>query len=117
MALPLLRKRFTIHDFHRMLDAGILEEDDRVELIEGEVIEMEPIRMAHAMCVARLAEALAEQIRRRAIIWPQNSIILSGGTEVQPDVALLRVREYSVEELAPGPDDVLLVIEVADTTL
>lgn len=117
MAVQLEKWRFTVDEYHKMLDAGILDEDDRVELIEGEIVEMAPIRMRHAMCVARLVDILGEQVRRRAIVWPQNSLILNDGTEFQPDIALLRLRDYSMDELAPRADDVMLVIEVSDSTV
>lgn len=117
MAIELPHKLFTVDEFHRMAEAGILSEDDRVELIEGEIVEMAPIRMRHAMCVARLVELLTESVRRRAIVWPQNSVILNDGTELQPDVALLRLRHYSEDELAPGADDIIFVVEVSDSTL
>jgi len=117
MALPLERRKFSVVDYHRMLDAGILDDDDRVELIEGEIVQMAPIHMPHAMCVTKLASLLVEQIRRQALVWSQNPIMLSEGTELQPDVALLRLREYASDELAPGPDDVLLIVEVSDSTV
>lgn len=100
-----------------MLDAGILGEDDRVELIDGEILQMAPIRMRHIMCVTRLVDLLGEQLRRRALVSPQNSLILDEGTEFQPDVAVLKLRDYRDDELAPQADDALLVIEVSDTTV
>ena len=117
MAVQLPHKRFTVEEYHKMLDAGILQEDDRVELIEGEIVTVAPIRMRHIMCLNRLVSILGEKVRGRAMVSPQNSLILDDETEVEPDVALLRLREYKDEELAPRAADALLVIEIADTTV
>ena len=118
MAVQLQRRLFTVEEYHKMFDARILDEDDRVELIDGEIVQMAPIRMQHLMCVNRLVRLLGrEQITNAAILSPQNSLILDDGTELQPDIALLKLREYKDEELAPHAADALLVVEVADTTV
>jgi Uma2 family endonuclease len=117
MSVQIAKRWFTVAQFNRMGETGILTEDDRVELIEGEIIEMSPISRRHAACVDRLIELLSEQLQRKAIIRVQSPIVLNDYSEPQPDVALLRRRDDFYEHSLPTPDDVLLVIEVADTTL
>lgn len=116
MVVQLLRHRFTVADYHRMAEAGILPEDDRVELIDGEIMEMAPIGSRHAACVDRLAQLLFEQIRRRAVVRVQSPIGVSERSEPQPDLALLRQRADFYAQAHPGPEDVLLVVEVAETS-
>jgi Uma2 family endonuclease len=115
MAIALPKRRFTVFEYHKMVEAGILSEDDRVELIEGEVVAMRPIGSRHAACVARLT-ALFSRIRRRGIVWVQNPIRLGEHSEPQPDLALLRYRPDFYAGGHPGPGDVLLVVEVAETS-
>ncbi len=116
MAVRIERYRFTVDDYYRMLAAGILTEDSRVELIEGEVIAMAPIGSRHAGCINRIVHVLSPQLADRAILSIQNPIRLSPYTEPQPDVALLRPREDFYASGHPGPRDVLLVVEVAETS-
>jgi Uma2 family endonuclease len=109
------RRRFTVHDYHRMGEAGILHEDDRVELIEGEIVEMAAIGTRHFSCVNGLTRLLVRSVGDEAIVSVQNPVRLNEHTEPQPDLAVLRVRDY--RESLPMPEDVLLLIEVSDTTL
>ena len=117
MSIQLSTHRFTVHDFHRMAQAGIFSEDDRVELLDGEIIEMTPIGSRHAACVARLDQLFNLRLGTAAIVWVQNPIKIDDRTEPQPDVVLLRPRPDFYAQDHPGPDDVLLLIEVSDTTL
>lgn len=110
-------KKFTVYDFQRMGEAGILSEDDRVELLDGEIIEMTPIGSRHAACVSRLNRILNLQLGSEAIISVQNPIQLNDQSEPQPDIALLKPRLDFYEKAHPQPDDILLVIEVADTSV
>lgn len=110
------KHRFTVEEYHKMGEVGIFGEDDRVELLEGEVIEMSPIGKRHFWTVNRLGEALTD--RRDLgpyVVSVRNPVIVDEYGEPRPDLALLR-RDASVDRL-PRPEDVLLVIEVADTTL
>ena len=109
------RRRFTVHEYHRMGEAGILHEDDRVELIEGEIVEMAAIGTRHFSCVNGLTRLLVRGVDDAAIVSVQNPVRLDEHTEPQPDLAMLRVRDY--RESLPMPEDVLLLIEVSDTTL
>jgi Uma2 family endonuclease len=117
MAVEILRRRFTVEEYRRMGEAKILREDDRVELIEGEVVQMTPIGSRHAACVARLNHLLLRAAGDRAIVWVQNPIGIPPHSEPQPDLALLRPRDDFYASGHPEPHDVLLVIEVADTSL
>ena len=117
MAVQILRWQFTVADFARMVEAGILAEDDRVELIDGEVRAMSPIGPRHVAIVNRLNALLSRQIADRAIVSVQNPIQLTDYTEPQPDIAVLRPREDFYAQALPLPEDVLLVVEVAETSL
>lgn len=116
MAEP-TRHRFAVDDYHRMGRAGILSEDDRVELIEGEVVDMAPIGNEHAACVDRLSDVLGMFLRPRVIVRVQNPIRLDLYSETQPDIALVRRHPDYYRSGHPGPADILLVIEVADTSV
>jgi Uma2 family endonuclease len=108
---------FTVADYHRMVAAGILGEDSRVELIRGQIVDMAPIGAPHLNMVIRLTRLLPALIGDRGVLSVQNPIRLDDGSEPQPDVAVLRLRPEEYETAAPRAADVLLVIEVADTTL
>jgi Uma2 family endonuclease len=117
MALQLQHRKFTVDDYHQMAEAGILGEDDRVELIRGEILDMSPIGKRHAACINRLNALLAALPQDLIIVSIQNPIQLYEDTEVQPDVALLRFRDDFYEQELPRPSDMLLIVEVSDTTL
>jgi Uma2 family endonuclease len=116
MAEP-TRHRFTVEDYHRMGRAGIFSEDDRVELIEGEVVDIAPMGSEHAACVDRLSDVLGRLLRSQVIVRMQNPIRLSAYSEPQPEVALVRRRPDYYRTGHPGPEDILLVVEVADTSV
>lgn len=111
----IVRRRFTVHEYHRMAEAGILHEDDRVELIEGTVVEMNPIGSRHATCVRELNRLLSGQVGDDLRVDVQSPIRLDENGEPQPDLAVIRAGDY--RESLPKPEDVLLLIEVADTSL
>ena len=114
-AQEVARRRFTVHEYHRMAEAGILHEDDRVELIEGEVSEMSPIGALHASAVRNLNRLIGQQVSEEFLVDVQNPVRLDEDNEPEPDLAVIRMRDY--RDSLPGPEDVLLLIEVADTTL
>lgn len=115
--VPAPHFKLSVEDYYRMGEAGIFDEDDRVELIEGEIIEMSPIGSFHAGMGARLSEWLMSKLRGRAIGWTQNPIRLGRHSVPQPDFALLRPRTDHYMQSLPTAADVLLVVEVADTSL
>jgi Uma2 family endonuclease len=112
------RHRLNVDDYHRMAEAGILGEDDRVELIDGELIDMAPIGQGHAGVVNGLNHALFMAFGGQAIVSVQNPLRLDRLNEPQPDVVILRPRDDFYQHGArPGPADVLLLVEVADSSL
>jgi Uma2 family endonuclease len=116
MATLLRARRFTVDEYHRMGEAGILSASDRVELIDGEIIEMAPIGVRHARQVTRIATRLTTLIGDRAVVSVQNPVRLSEISEPQPDISVLRPGPDLFRETHPGPSDILLVIEVGDAS-
>ncbi|MPZ41908.1 MAG: Uma2 family endonuclease [Betaproteobacteria bacterium] len=111
------RRKLSVADFHRMGEAGILGEDDRIELIDGEMMQMAPIGVVHASKVNRLNRMLLRAVGNAANVSVQNPIALPPRDEPQPDIALLKPRADDYMGGLPSATDVLLVVEVADTTL
>ncbi len=111
------RHWLSVADYERMAAAGILSEDVRVELIEGEIIDMPPIGSPHGGAVKRIANRFMAVIGQAAIIAVQDPIRLSDFSEPQPDIALLEPREDFYASSHPRAGDVLLVIEVAESSL
>ncbi len=116
MSVPVSRRLFTVDQYYEMARAGILSEDDRVELLAGEIIEMSRIGSRHAACVTRLNKILMELLHDKAVISVQNPVRLDWRSEPQPDLALLKPRADFYASAHPGPQDVLLIIEVAETS-
>ena len=109
--------RFTVSDYHRMADAGIFDEDSRVELIRGQIIDMAAIGSPHLGMVNRLTRLLSALLAGRGALSVQNPVRLDDGSEPQPDMAILKPRVDDYGTATPGPGDVLLLIEVSDSTL
>ena len=118
MAMVRKPRRFTLEQYHRMGEAGILDEDERVELIEGEIVEMTPIGRAHASVVARITRLFSARFAGEAIVWVQNPLVLPRQvSEFQPDLALLRPRPDFYRGKRVEPADALLVVEVMDSSV
>lgn len=114
---PLLtRHRLTVADYYRMGEAGVFAPDARVELIEGEVIDMAPIGSKHGSAVKRLVALLTTAFGPRAIVSVQDPLRLSDLSEPEPDLMLLKPRADFYAAAHPTGADVLLLIEVADTS-
>jgi Uma2 family endonuclease len=113
--IPAVR-RFSVEEYHRMIEAGILGENDRVELVDGWIVEMSPIGPSHATCVSLLASALQDLLPPGWIVRVQSPITLPNG-EPEPDIAVVKgnVRDY--RDHHPGGPDIAIVVEVADATL
>ena len=111
------RRRFTVEEYYAMAEAGILAPDERVELQDGEIVIMPPMGDWHAACTADFTEQLEEAVGRRASKRVQMPLRLNDEYVPEPDVMLLRRREDSYRSGTPRPKDVLLLIEVADSTL
>lgn len=117
MAVSATRRQFTVEEFQRMAEVGILREDDRLELIDGEIIEMAPVGERHNSGVLRVSDIFYERVGASVLISSQGPIRLGKKSEPQPDVMLLRRRPDYYRSSLPQPSDVFLIVEVADTSL
>lgn len=117
MRTEITKKLFTVDEYHRMAEVGILAEDDRVELIDGEIIQMSAIGHRHMVCVIRANTMFIEAFGRKAVVSAQNPVQLSDWTEPQPDLVVFKPRSDFYAARKPTPKDVLFVVEVADTSL
>jgi Uma2 family endonuclease len=117
MSKLIKRKLFTVHDYHRMGDAGILRAEDRVELIYGEIVAMSPIGNPHNAAVDRATRAFVHATGDNAIVRVQGSVRLNLYNEPEPDVVLLKPQEDFYAKSGAGPADVLLIVEMADSSL
>jgi Uma2 family endonuclease len=115
-AIPIERKAFTVGEYEQMISAGVLSEDDRLELIEGEILAMPPIGGLHIQVVNRLTRLLVLLLKDQAVVSIQNPVRLQN-SEPQPDVAVLRPSVNDEPTGVPRASDVILVIEVADTSV
>jgi Uma2 family endonuclease len=116
-ATPCSRYLFSAVEYHRLGEVGLFHEDDPVELLNGEIIIMSPIGVKHATMVKRLNRLFNRLFRDKAIVSIQDPLALNEMSEPEPDVMLLKPREDCYAEHHPRPSDVLLLIEVSDTTL
>jgi Uma2 family endonuclease len=117
MAVQIQRRRFSVAEYDRLIEIGVLCEDERVELIEGEILEMSAIGSRHAAAVDRLTALFFGAFGGRCNIRGQNPIQLPPQSEPQPDLALLRLRADFYAAAHPTAADTLLVVEVADSSL
>jgi Uma2 family endonuclease len=117
MSVQYQKHYFNVDEYYRMAEVGLLSPDDRVELIEGEIIEMSPIGSTHAGTVDRSSAFLNRKLGDTVIVRVQNPVRLNDFSEPQPDLALLKPRKDFYANSHPGPEDVLVVIEVADTSV
>jgi Uma2 family endonuclease len=117
METEVVRKLFTVDEYHRMGEAGVFHPEARLELIEGEIIEMAPVGTRHISCVNRANALFTARLAGKAMVSIQNPVVLSRYTEPQPDIVLAKPREdyYSAKRISS--EDTLLVIEVSDSTL
>jgi Uma2 family endonuclease len=115
--MAVLHRGVTVDEWHRMADAGLFGQDARLELLDGEVIEMSPIHSPHAGCVNRLNRLLMAAVGSRAVIAIQNPVVIDNRSEPQPDLALLEPRNDDYSRSHATPSEILLLIEVSDSTL
>lgn len=111
------RRLFTVEEYHRIGEAGIFGEDERVELIEGEIVQMAPIGTRHLGCVINANRLFVTRLGDRAVVSPQNPVVILPRSEPQPDLLLLRPPDVSYSLERPTSQHVLLAVEVADTTV
>ena len=117
METEVTKKLFSVHEYYRMADAGILTADDRVELIDGEIIQMSPTGNRHNACVNRANMFFTEAFRRSAIVSNQSPLRLSNYTEPVPDVIVLKPVPDFYASRECTPEDVFFMVEISDTTL
>ena len=117
MSVKMQRRLFTVQEYHLMSEAGVFRDNERVELIEGEIIQMAAIGKRHAARVDRLARMFSRIPESLLIFRVQNPICLNDNSEPQPDIALVQPRADFYEESLPNSEDVLLLVEVADSTV
>jgi Uma2 family endonuclease len=117
MATQAVQPLITVAQYYQMAADGVLHADDHVELIEGRLHWMSPIGISHAFCVDNLADRFRELLAQRAWVRSQNPLHLDDLSEPQPDISLLRWRDDRYRTAHPAPADVLLLVEVADSTL
>lgn len=110
------RRRFTVKEYYRLAEFGILDRDSRVELIEGDIIEMPPIGPPHASAVNELARILNAKVGEKAKVTVQSPILLGESTHPQPDVCLVKPVDVYFHR-HPEPEEVLLIIEVSDSSV
>jgi Uma2 family endonuclease len=116
MAVQLVKHRFTVEEYHRLGEAGILAADARVELIDGEIVEMTPIGSPHAGTTTVLRVNLSRDLGDRALVREQNPVTLSPQSEPQPDLAIVHPRPDHYRRAHPRPDEIFFLVEVSDTT-
>ena len=109
--------KFTVQQYHLMHEAGVFAEGDRYELINGEIREMSPIGRKHVACIIRLVKLFERKLGDRTMVSAQNSILLDDHAQPQPDLAILKWRDDFYANALPTPEDILLIIEVADSTI
>lgn len=116
-APTITKRRFSVKEYYRMAEAGILSPRDRVELIDGEIVQMAAMGSYHAGCVNTLNRLFMEMLGRRVVVSVQNPVRLSDRSEPEPDIALLKPRADFYTESHPRPDDVMLIVEVSHSTV
>lgn len=117
MIVKMERRLWTVDEFHHMAKAGILHEEDRLELIEGDIVTMSPIGVRHMACGNKLTDTFSASFTGKAIISVQNPLAVSKESEPVPDIVLFKYRDDFYADEMPEISDVLLVVEVADTTI
>ena len=115
--MPIRGRLLSIREYQKMAKTGILNDDDRVELLNGKIIEMSPIGSLHAACVNRINALFSKALGSKVIVSLQNPLVIPPYSMPEPDVVLLKPREDYYARRHPRPKDVLLVLEVADSTL
>lgn len=117
MTIQTKRHLITVERYDQMITAGVLHEDEHLELLGGEIIEMSPIGIPHAVCVNRLNKLFNRSLAEEIIVSVQNPIRLDMFSEPEPDIALLQPRQDFYAGGHPEPEDIMLLVEVAETSL
>lgn len=114
---PVSKRLFTVKEYYKMAETGILHPDERVELLNGEIITMSPINSPHAGVVSHLYELLFVQLQGKTTINCQNPIHLADTSEPEPDITVAHFKKDRYRSHHPKPEDIYFIIEVADSTL
>lgn len=117
MSVEVATYPFSVEEFNKLSEAGIFDEDDRVELIDGEIIVMSPIGSAYAATVLRMGWYFQQRLGKEILTSTQNPTVIDEFSEPQPDLMLLKLKADFYKTAHPRPDDILLLVEVSDTTL
>lgn len=117
MTAEVLKRLFTVKQYHRMIETGIIQEGDRVELIRGEIVEKAAITTKHAAGVRRLNRLFYDKFGDRVLVTPQNPVEINQYSEPEPDIGLVKPRKDFYSSAHPTPSDVFLLVEVADSTI
>jgi Uma2 family endonuclease len=117
MGTEVTRKLFTVDEYHRMGEAGVFHPEARLELIEGEIIEMSPPGIRHVACVNRATALFTKRLGEKAMVSVQNPLLLSRYTEPQPDIVLAKPRANFYSDKRLSWEDTLLAVEISDSTL
>lgn len=116
MITEVAKRLINVKEYHKMAEVGILKPTDKVELVHGEIIEMSPVGSKHASIVKRLSRLLNEIAKNGATIGVQDPVVLDISNEPEPDISILKYRADDYSESHPGSEDVLILIEVSDST-
>ena len=115
--LAATHRKFTIDEYHQLVDLGFFTENDRIELIRGEIIEMAPKRTPHSVCNSTLFGELYRLLYDRANVRGQEPIVLPFNSEPEPDVVIAKKKDDNYLSAHPTVEDIILVIEISDSTL
>ena len=116
-ATLVLKRLFTVKEYYQMFESGVFADGERLELIRGEIIKMSPIGRRHAACVIRSSDVFTRKLGDRILLSAQNPLALDNTSQPEPDVVLLKRKADCYESGIPQPQDVLLLIEIADSTI
>lgn len=111
------KKLFTIDEYHQLVDLGFFTENDRIELIRGEIVEMAPKRTPHSVCNSKLFGELYKLLGDRANVRGQEPITLPSNSEPEPDVVIAKKKDDNYLSAHPTVKDLILIIEISDSTL
>jgi Uma2 family endonuclease len=117
MSRELAKRFFTVAEYHRMGEVGIISPNDRVELLDGKIIKIDPISSLHAACTKRINSLITSLVKDVAIVGVQDPVEISDYSEPEPDISVLKYREDYYAGSHPKSSDILLIVEVADTTV
>lgn len=117
MVLENRLREFTVSEFHRMADAGVIGENERVELLDGQIVEMAPVGVPHWNRHATIVRYLNDMLRGQAIVVGQGSFPLSARSEPEPDVAVLAPRSYELDGRPPQSHEIFALVELAESSL